>query len=100
MFLYIKIQKVCNNLVITNKKGLIKYNVAGYQAWAAAVILKHFYYNFYDFNKYVIIVTSTRADPQANRMHTAKKTLSGRGGNEGNTNELITVTCKTKQDKR
>lgn len=37
-------------------------------------------------------VTSTRVDPQANRMHTAKKTLSGRGGNEGKTNELITVT--------
>lgn len=51
------------------------------------------------YNKLLIIVTSTIVDPQANRMHTAKKTLSGRGGNEGNTNELITVTWKTKQDK-
>lgn len=49
------------------------------------------------YNKYVDIVTSTMVDPQASRMHTAKKTLSGCGGNEGNTNELITVTWKTKQ---
>lgn len=38
-------------------------------------------------------------DPQAKRMHTAKKTLSGRGGNEGNTNEPITVTWKTKRER-
>lgn len=36
-------------------------------------------------------------DPQANRMHTAKKTFNGRGGIEGNTNELITVT-RTSRD--
>lgn len=39
---------------------------------------------------------STMVDPQANRMHTAKKTFSGRGGNEGKTNELITVTRTTR----
>lgn len=37
-------------------------------------------------------------DPQASRMQTAKKTLSGCGGNDGNTNELITVTWNTKRE--
>lgn len=35
-------------------------------------------------------------DPQANRMHTAKKTFSGRGGSEGKTNELMTVSNTTR----
>lgn len=34
-------------------------------------------------------------DPQVNRMHTAKNTLSGRGGVEGKTNELMIVTKTT-----
>lgn len=38
---------------------------------------------------------STIVDPQVNKMHTAKNTFSGRGGVEGNTNELITVTRTT-----
>lgn len=33
-------------------------------------------------------------EPQAKRMHTAKKIFRGCGGSEGNTNELITVTCR------
>lgn len=45
-----------------------------------------------------VIVTSTMVDPQASRMHTAKKILSGCGGNDGKKNELITVTWKTKQE--
>lgn len=39
-----------------------------------------------------VTVTNTDVDPQINRIHTAKKTLSGRGGSAGNTNEQITVT--------
>lgn len=38
-------------------------------------------------------------DPQVSRMHTAKKTLSGCGGSEGKTNELITVTWKRRRDR-
>lgn len=38
---------------------------------------------------------STIVDPHINKMHTAKNTLSGRGGVEGNTNELMIVTRTT-----
>lgn len=38
---------------------------------------------------------STIVDPQVNKMQTAKNTFSGRGGVEGNTNELIIVTRTT-----
>jgi len=39
----------------------------------------------------MMMLTSTMAEPHVSRMQAAKKTLSGRGGNEGNTKELITV---------